>query len=174
MNRIAELEKELKLAKADLKLVDRSRTEMLAAVRATVAEEQASTVNDLIKLQEELDRAKQTTSMQLSQINSLLLDKVDLQSQGIAYRDATSKNNINDEKASTEVVMLRAEVKQLEESLEQTKEQLKKARNFIRQQDKLFKEQHQAQANVRVGSFSDSGVPLTANFSLGCQRKSSA
>jgi protein HOOK3 len=138
-----------------LTLVDKSQTVMLAEVRKSVAEEQTGTDKELKSLKEELERAKQTINMQLSQINSLLLDKVDLQSTGISQRDALllKKESTSGTDAAmdpSKVPALKSELKQMQESVDQTKDQLKKARHFIRQQDKLFKEQHQARANVRM------------------------
>lgn len=152
----SQAEKQLKLARADLSLVDKSQTTMLAEVRKSVAEEQTSTDSELKRLKEELEKAKQTNNMQLSQINSLLLDKVHLQSTGISQRDAllNKEGNSNTNAATdySQVTALKSELEQVQESLDQTKDQLKKARHFIRQQDKLFKEQHQARANVSTAA----------------------
>lgn len=147
------LEQQLKVARADLTLVDKSQAEMLAEVRKSVSGEQTGLLSERDRLQEELKSARMTASMQLSQINSLLLDKVDLQSQTIAQRDASLSqdsldNAVSPPESSGLVAVLKESLKDTEGQLKQTKEQLMKARNFIRQQDKLFKEQHQSQANV--------------------------
>lgn len=150
---IEQVKKQLKLTKADLAVVNKGQVEMLAEVRKTVASEQKGVEEEISRLQAELKKANETAAMQLSQINSLLLDKVDLQSQGLAERDLRLQHedktrSTSSAAGSSEVERLKEELAQKEDQLDQTKDQLKKARNFIRQQDKLFKEQHQAQANV--------------------------
>lgn len=153
-------QKELKLAQADLAVVDKSQSSMLAEVRKTVSAEQGGLESELDRLRQELKKAQQTASMQMSQINSLLLDKVDLQGESIAQRDAMLQQRSNQTTPTIDATLTNEELKSKAEQLEQVKEQLKKARNFIRQQDKLFKEQHQAQFNVgslaaMSGTFSD-------------------
>lgn len=176
---LEEAQKQLKSARSDLTLVDKSQSNMLAELRKSVAQEQRGLEAEVVRLQDDLKQAHQTAAMQLSQINSLLLDKVDLQGQGLAARDALlQQEGSNSRLASSETTAvlsrLKEDLKAKDEQLDQTKEQLKKARNFIRQQDKLFKEQHQAQANVRLASRIVLTGPQLINWSPGCQRRPSA
>lgn len=147
-NELQQSQRELKLAQADLALVDKSQSSMLAEVRKIVSAEQGGLESELDRLREELKKAQQTASMQMSQINSLLLDKVDLQGQGIAQRDAMLQRQSDQTIPAIDATLSNEDLKAKAEQLEQVKEQLKKARIFIRQQDKLFKEQHQARFNV--------------------------
>ncbi|KAI0698470.1 hypothetical protein BC835DRAFT_654069 [Cytidiella melzeri] len=92
--------------------------------------------------------------MQLEQINALLFEKVNLQSEGLDQRDRMlqRERDIGDLRASLSGKDIPEDIKarllkmhednvHLQEQFKTAQEKLIKARAFIKQQDKLFKEE---------------------------------
>lgn len=156
-NDLMAAQKQLLVLKSDISLVNSDQLTILAELRATVSKEKEGLEQQVVNLTSELKKAQDTATMHLSQINGLLLDKVDLQSRGLQQRElmlererdrSTSVSSQNTHGLGVDASIVKLELRQKEEELEKVKDQLKKARNFIRQQDKLFKEQHKAQTEV--------------------------
>lgn len=68
-------------------LVDKDQLDILASLRASVSVEKVSLQADVAKLTSSVEELSQKNAMQLSQINSLLLDKFNLQSDGLSQRE---------------------------------------------------------------------------------------
>lgn len=133
---------------------------MLAKLRSSVATEKEGLEAELKATRDEALKLKEIASMQLSQINTLLLDKVNLQGDALNLR-SQSLNRGNGDSLPPEALLqlesLRSEAAARQDQLEQTKEKLSKARQFIREQDRLFKEQHASRGGeVSFGSEEES------------------
>lgn len=68
-------------------LVDKDQLDILASLRASVSVEKDSLQAEVTSCKTRIDELSQKNAMQLSQINSLLLDKVNLQSDGLSQRE---------------------------------------------------------------------------------------
>lgn len=127
-------------------LVDQDQLTVLARLRDSVSQEKAELEAGSKASQVEIAKLKETTAMQSSQINTLLMDKVNLQGTALEQRDQALGNQANDAISSQSTLVqleaLRSEAASRQQELDQTKEKLLKARQFIREQDRLFKEQH--------------------------------
>lgn len=93
--------------------------------------------------------------MQLEQVNALLLDKISMQSEGLGQRERMleRERDFVDLKASfagkdlpeevkTRLLGLHEENIQLKEQIKTSQEKLNRAKQFIKDQDKLFREEH--------------------------------
>lgn len=127
-------------------LVDKDQIDILTSLRASVASEKADLESEVSTLKIEIWKLKETSSMQLSQINTLLMDKVALQGDTFQQRERVGGQetaaNASLQEALAHLEALRSEGVARQAELDQTKEKLAKARRFIREQDRLFKEQH--------------------------------
>jgi len=159
------LSRELTVAKSDLTLVNRDQLDILASLRESVNDDKIALEEEVARLQEQLKEAAEKNKMQLEQINGLLLEKVNLQSEGIGQREKMlqRERDFGDLRASmsgqgvpenvkSRVLGLHEDNVQLREQLKTVQDKLNKARAFIKSQDKLFKEE---QAKLR--GFSPSG-----------------
>lgn len=68
-------------------LVNKDQVDILASLRESVNEDKVALEEDLARLQQQVKEAAERNKMQLEQINSLLLEKVNLQSDGINQRE---------------------------------------------------------------------------------------
>jgi len=93
--------------------------------------------------------------MQLEQVNGLLLEKISMQSEGLGQRERMleRERDFVDLKASfagkdlpeevkTKLLGLHEENIQVKEQIRTTQEKLNRAKQFIKDQDKLFREEH--------------------------------
>ena len=93
--------------------------------------------------------------MQLEQVNALLLEKISMQSDGLGQRERMleREREFTDLRASfagkdlpeeikTRLLGLHEENNQLKEQIKTTHEKLNRAKQFIKDQDKLFREEH--------------------------------
>ncbi|KAG8932676.1 hypothetical protein FRC02_000779 [Tulasnella sp. 418] len=148
------MERDLTIAKSDLNLVNKDQLEILASLRESVNEDKAGLEADITKLQEQLRELKDKNKMQLEQINGLLMEKVTLQGESIGQRekmlererifgDLRASLNGKDlpEDAKARLLAMHEDNMQLKEQLNLTQEKLQKARQFIKNQDKLFKDE---------------------------------
>ena len=98
------LNKELTIAKSDrecrrysnlnqylivrlVNLVNKDQLEILSSLRESVNEEKAGLESDVQKMQDQIKDLSVKNKMQLEQINGLLLEKINLQSEGIGQRE---------------------------------------------------------------------------------------
>lgn len=70
-----------------MNLVNKDQLDILATLRESVSEDKNALESQLKKLQSQLQEQKEKNKMQLEQINTLLLEKVNLQSEGIGQRE---------------------------------------------------------------------------------------
>jgi protein HOOK3 len=68
-------------------LVNRDQLDILASLRESVNDDKVALEGEVARLQQQLREAVDKNKMQLEQINSLLLEKVNLQSEGIGQRE---------------------------------------------------------------------------------------
>jgi len=105
--------------------------------------------------------------MQLEQVNALLLEKISMQSEGLGQRERMleREREFGDLKTSfagkdlpeevkTRLLGLHEENIQLKEQIKTAQEKLNRAKQFIKDQDKLFREEHGKNA-VSSGVCSD-------------------
>lgn len=150
------VQKELVIAKSDLALVDKDQLDVLHSLRASVSTEKTALEAELDVTKQEVAKLSQTATMQLSQINTLLMDKVALQSDELTQRERLLEKEqgraqvlgpsagLTGSEAAAELERLKADLAKKQKELESVKEKFQKAKHFIRQQDKLFKDQHAA------------------------------
>ncbi|KAI0747833.1 HOOK-domain-containing protein [Daedaleopsis nitida] len=149
------MSKELTVAKSDLTLVNRDQLDILKTLRESVNEDKAELEAEVDRLRTQIKELSDKNKMQLEQINGLLLEKVNLQSEGIDQRDRMLQREraIGDLRASLSGKDVPEDIKQrmlglheenvsLKEQYKTAQEKLVKAKAFIKQQDKLFKEEH--------------------------------
>lgn len=145
-------------------LVHKDQLEILASLRESVNEDKAGLESEVQKLHDTIRELSEKSKMQLEQINALLLEKVNLQSDGLDQRDRMlqRERDIGDLRASLSGKDIPEDVKQrllkmhedqiqLQEQYKTVQEKLNKARQFIKQQDKLFKEEQAKKGIVSVG-----------------------
>ncbi|KAI9446612.1 HOOK-domain-containing protein [Lactarius indigo] len=151
--------KELTIVRSDLALVNRDQLDILSSLRESVNDDKVALEEEVNGLKQQLREASEKNKMQLEQINSLLLEKVNLQSEGIGQREKMlqRERDFGDLRASmsgkgvpedvkSRVLGLHEDNVQLKEQLKTVQDKLTKARTFIKSQDKLFKEE---QAKLR-------------------------
>lgn len=68
-------------------LVNKDQLDILASLRDSVNEDKASLEADVDRLRKQIKELSEKNRMQLEQINGLLLEKVNLQSEGIGHRE---------------------------------------------------------------------------------------
>ncbi|KAI0948399.1 hypothetical protein AcV7_009155 [Taiwanofungus camphoratus] len=163
------MSKELTIAKSDLNLVNKDQLEILATLRESVNEDKAGLETEVQQLQNQIKELSDKNKMQLEQINALLLEKVNLQSEGIDQRDRMLQREraIGDLRASisgkdvpedikARLLSLHEENVHLKEQYKTAQEKLMKAKAFVKQQDKLFKEEHaKKDGAVSPGAFEE-------------------
>ncbi|KAI0646785.1 HOOK-domain-containing protein [Trametes meyenii] len=163
------MSKELTIAKSDLTLVNKDQLDILATLRESVNEDKAELESEVERLRTQIKELSDKNKMQLEQINGLLLEKVNLQSEGIDQRDRMLQREraIGDLRASMSGKDLPEDIKQrmlalheenitLKEQYKTAQEKLLKAKTFIKQQDKLFKEEHaKSLGGVPSGAFEE-------------------
>lgn len=160
--------------------MNKDQLDILANLRDSVNEDKASLEADVERLNKKNKELSEKNRMQLEHINGLLLEKVNMQTEGIGHREKLLQrerdlgydfysfngleitHNVSDLRATLAGKDLPEDVKQrllamheenitLKESVKTIQEKYVKARQFIRNQDKLFKEQYSSSsANLRV------------------------
>ncbi len=96
--RVTELEvqneqvtRELTIAKSDLTLVNKDQVDILHSLRASVDADKDELEAHIKKLKTELSSMGEQNRMYMAQVNALLMEKVDLQAEGIGQRDEALK-----------------------------------------------------------------------------------
>ncbi|KAI5474231.1 protein-nucleus import-related protein [Pseudohyphozyma bogoriensis] len=157
--------KELTIAKSDLNLVNKDQLDILKSLRASVSVEKDALTEEVERLRASLQAAEDKVKMQMSQVNSLLMEKVSLQSDGLSQREReiARERDVGELKASLSgkglseadrerFATLEAEHSKSQAEVKELQEKLQKAKAFIKQQDKLFKEAH---ADEHHGNFEE-------------------
>ncbi|KAJ7929345.1 HOOK protein-domain-containing protein [Mycena leptocephala] len=172
--------RELTIAKSDLNLVNKDQLDILATLRESVNEDKVGLEADVAKLVQQNKELADKNRMQLEQVNALLLEKVNMQSEGIGHREKMlqRERDFGDLRASisgkdlpedikSRLLALHEENVNLKESYKTAQAQLGKARTFIKSQDKLFKEQHAAQAlSVAPGTFEEAEASFRSQIRI--------
>ncbi|KAL5511421.1 hypothetical protein ACEPAH_4637 [Sanghuangporus vaninii] len=159
--------KELTIAKSDLNLVNKDQLEILSALRESVNEDKAALEAEVEGLQSQIKELSDKNRMQLEQINGLLLEKISLQSEGIGQREKMLERERNfselrlsingkdvPEDVKARLLKLHEENITLKEQLSTAQSKLAKAKNFIKQQDKLFRAEN-SRSNAASPGMSD-------------------
>ena len=68
-------------------LVNKDQLDILSSLRESVNDDKVALEEEVNRLKQQLREASEKNKMQLEQINSLLLEKVNLQSEGIGQRE---------------------------------------------------------------------------------------
>lgn len=172
--------RELTIAKSDLTLVNKDQLDILATLRESVNEDKAGLEADVERLKRLNKELNDKTRMQLEQVNALLLEKMSLQSEGIGHREKMlqRERDFGDLRVSISGKDLPEDVKSrllamheenvaLKESTKTLQEKLNKAKQFIKSQDKLFKEQHAANtASAPQGTFEEAEVSFRSQIKV--------
>ncbi|KAG9025244.1 hypothetical protein FRB95_010384 [Tulasnella sp. JGI-2019a] len=146
--------RDLTIAKSDLNLVNKDQLDILASLRESVNEDKASLESEVIALQGQIRDLQDKNRMQLEQINSLLMEKVDLQSESIGHREkmlerektfgdlrAVISGKGLPEEAKAKLLAMHEDNVNLAETLKTTQQKLAKTRQFIQTQEKHYQEQ---------------------------------
>jgi protein HOOK3 len=145
---------ELILAKSDLNLVGKDQLEMLSSLRDSVSTEKIALQDELDRLKKEQGSLRDQLSMKTEQIQSLLLEKINLQSDSIDQRERmllrerqlsggqvkSPKTDELSEEARTKLGVTEQLYKEKDDECRMLKAKLDKAKLFIMSQDKLYKE----------------------------------
>jgi protein HOOK3 len=115
------------------------------------------------RLQKQIRDLSDKNKMQLEQVNGLLLEKISMQSEGLGQRErmlererefvglkASFAGKDLPEEVKTRLLGLHEENIQLKEQIKTTQEKLNRAKQFIKDQDKLFREEHGKSAHGGV------------------------
>jgi len=167
--------RDLTIARSDLNLVDKDQLDILASLRASVNEDKTGLekeIRDMRKTEREL---REKNRMQLEQINALLLEKVDMQGEGIGQREAMLKRerdvadlraslNGKDlpEEAKARLLSLHEDNINLKEQVKTEKQKGQVARSFIKEQDAIIKRLQDERADG--GNFSEAEESYKARF----------
>ncbi|KAG6332241.1 hypothetical protein ID866_6849 [Astraeus odoratus] len=153
--------RELTIAKSDLNLVNKDQVDILASLRESINEDKAALEAEIERFRKQIKELTEKNRMQLEQINALLLEKVNLQSEGIGQRErmlqrerdfvdlrASISGRDVPEDIKVRLLALHEENQNVKEQLKTTQEKLTKAKQFIKSQDKLFKEEQAKLASI--------------------------
>ncbi|KAA1111482.1 hypothetical protein PGT21_001382 [Puccinia graminis f. sp. tritici] len=149
-----QVNQELILAKSDLNLVGKDQLEMLSSLRDSVSTEKIALQDELDRLKKEQGSLRDQLSMKTEQIQSLLLEKINLQSDSIDQRERmllrerqlsggqvkSPKTEELSEEARTKLGVTEQLYKEKDDECRMLKAKLDKAKLFIMSQDKLYKE----------------------------------
>ncbi|KAH8922320.1 hypothetical protein BT69DRAFT_1282370 [Atractiella rhizophila] len=148
------VDRELTVAKSNLNLVNKDQLDILSSLRDQVSVEKVALQKEFDKLKEEFKLVEDKNKMQMSQINNLLMEKVDLQSQGIGQRERMMEREreLGNIKASLsgkgmspadqkKFAEMELELKECKDTIKKQEKTLAQAKDFIRQQEKLWKKQ---------------------------------
>lgn len=162
-------QRELTIAKSDLNLVNKDQVDILASLRESVNEDKAALETEGERLRKQIKDLGEKNRLQLEQINTLLLEKVNLQSEGIGQREkmlqrerafmdlrASISGRDVPEDVKARLLALHEENQNVKEQLKTTQEKLAKAKQFIKSQDKLFKEEQAKLASIS-SNYSEDG-----------------
>ena len=83
------------LTKPLVNLVNKDQLDILATLRESVNEDKASLESDVTRLSNQISELNEKNRMQLEQVNALLLEKVNLQSEGIGQRERLLQHERN-------------------------------------------------------------------------------
>ncbi|KAL9935519.1 hypothetical protein V8E36_005867 [Tilletia maclaganii] len=148
-----EINRELTIAKSDLTLVNKDQIDILRTLRASVEVEKQDLDKTVTRLREELKTAEDRNAMFMQQVNSLLMEKVDLQSEGITQREEALRRERNlgelrsslagkalPKEAEDFIAQLQINQQATDKQLKSVQDKFNKAKAFIKQQDRIIKD----------------------------------
>ncbi|WOO81281.1 Protein Hook 3 [Vanrija pseudolonga] len=151
-----ELVRQLTAAKADLGLVDKDKRNIIASARDEANTDSAKFSEQVVALKDELSTLKERDRLHLEEIRRLMMDKIELQSAGNERTQEAleREQRLNDLRASLEaggvspmvqheVLELRQRNDTLTTEVAKLTDRLKQARAFIKNQDALFRAEHE-------------------------------
>ncbi|TXT13806.1 hypothetical protein VHUM_01173 [Vanrija humicola] len=151
-----ELVRQLTAAKADLGLVDKDKRNIIASARDEANTDSAKFSEQVTALKDELSTLKERDRLHLEEIRRLMMDKIELQSAGNERTQEAleREQRLNDLRASLEaggvspmvqheVLELRQRNDTLTTEVAKLTDRLKQARAFIKNQDALFRAEHE-------------------------------
>ncbi|KAF8163085.1 HOOK protein-domain-containing protein [Crassisporium funariophilum] len=170
----------LTLPSCTVTLVNKDQLDILASLRESVNEDKLGLEADVAKLKKHNRELGEKNRMQLEQVNALLLEKVSLQSEGIGHREkmlqrerdfgdlrATMSGKDLPEDIKTRLLAMHEDNLNLKESLKTSTDKLNKAKQFIKAQDKLFKEQHATtMASAPQGTFEEAETSFRSQIKV--------
>ncbi|CAD6888302.1 unnamed protein product [Tilletia controversa] len=151
------LSKELTIAKSDLTLVNKDQMEILRTLRASVDIEKQDLDKMVAKLRDELRTAEDRNTMFMQQVNSLLMEKVDLQTEGITQREEALRRERNlgelrsslagkalPKEAEDFIAQMQINQQATDKQLKSVQDKFNKAKAFIKQQDRIIKDKERS------------------------------
>jgi len=170
--------KELTIAKSDLNLVNKDQLDILASLRESVNEDKAGLEADIERLKKQIKELGDKNRMQLEQVNGLLMEKVNFQNEGIGHREKMlqRERDFGDLRASlsgkdvpehikARLLAMHEENVSTKEQLKTVQEKLVRARAFVKEQDKLFKEQAKL-AGSMPGTFEEAEASFRSQIKI--------
>lgn len=162
--------RELTVAKSDLTLVNKDQVDILHSLRASMEGDKDELEANVKKLKTELASVSEQNRMYMAQVNALLMEKVDLQAEGIGQRDEALKRERTLGELRTRlkgkglpkeveemVASLQSEAMSSTRDLKALQERFAKAKTFIKQQDKMIKDKDRS---IAAGSLMSTGNGL--------------
>ena len=156
-----QITKELTVARSDFTLVNKDQVDILHSLRASIEVEKDELESTIKRLKNELNSANEQNRMYMAQVNSLLMEKVDLQTEGIGQRDEALKREraLGELKAKLSgkalpkevedlVTNLQSEAMDAQKELKAISDKFGKAKLFIKQQDRMLKDKERAASVV--------------------------
>ncbi|KIS66560.1 uncharacterized protein UMAG_11790 [Mycosarcoma maydis] len=154
-----QIARELTVAKSDLSLVNKDQVDILHSLRASMDADKDELEAHVKKLKAEVASVSEQNRMYMAQVNALLMEKVDLQAEGIGQRDEALKREraLGELQTRLKGKGLPKEVEEMVASLQNEalsstrdlkalQERFAKAKTFIKQQDKMIKEKDRSLA----------------------------
>ncbi|EMS23422.1 protein-nucleus import-related protein [Rhodotorula toruloides NP11] len=121
-------ERELTVAKSDLNLVNKDQLEILHSLRASVSSEKSALEAEVDKLKKIVRDMEEKSRAHAAEVNRLLMEKIELQADTQSRLASLEKEN---ESYKTQVGEMQ--------------DKLRKMKEFIKEQDRLFKRAHAAE-----------------------------
>ncbi|KAH9946359.1 HOOK-domain-containing protein [Epithele typhae] len=154
------MSKELTIAKSDLTLVNRDQLDILKTLRESVEEDKIELEAEVDRLRTNVKELSDKNKMQLEQINGLLLEKRDRMLQrerAIGDLRASLSGKDVPEDIRQKMLGMHEENLSLKEQYKTAQDKLSKRKPyFIKQQDKLFKEEHaKSTSSIPAGAFDE-------------------
>ncbi|EJT46863.1 protein-nucleus import-related protein [Trichosporon asahii var. asahii CBS 2479] len=140
----ADLVRQLTAAKADLALVDKDKRSIISSARDEAKTETAKFSEQVNNLQEEIALLRERDRLHLEEIRRLMVDKIELQSAGFERRLSEARSSLGGTLSpkSAERDGLQRRNDELLTEVAKLTDKLKKARAFIKNQDALFRADH--------------------------------
>ncbi|PPQ78150.1 hypothetical protein CVT25_015483 [Psilocybe cyanescens] len=174
------VERELTITKSDLTLVNKDQLDILASLRESVNEDKIGLEADVERLKKTNKELSEKNRMQLEQVNALLLEKVNLQSEGIGHREKMlqRERDFGDLRVTLAGKDIPEDIKQrllamhednlnLKLANKDITEKLTKARQFVKQQDKRYREDEAARAAlVSKGTFEEAEASFRSQIKI--------